>query len=433
MADSDGCLGGACAAPFSLKWPSRTRYLIRANEKGELSAVEALNNTIGDVRSYSEGHALSNTDMQVGGHAGVVKKGDTVGRITKTTSQREADFYREIIAGNWVTQFAPKCFSVKPDPGGAHHVIEISDLTYGYERPCVLDLKMGTQSFEGSTALGKKAKMRMVDNITGSTNSGVRVVGMSVYRPRTQRLQKMSKKNALKLAMMGYSLVPSLAFFLSDGKYLRKEIVDVFYAMVKELHDVFETQTEFNFVGSSLLLVYEGRGHVDKSAVTRVAAKQRWVKAKEATLGTLVSLALTYTSLDNRHTQSRVFSGHRGAWHGQREGKHTSVEARLANLVEEAAGLDLTRRADRSRAKTLSQASSACLKMIDFAMVSKAGKVDQGYLRGLKTLLASLDVLKGLTMAHGYFPDSRIGGLPSLKTPQSDIDQDDPSKESEGS
>jgi len=423
MADSDGCLGGACAAPFSLKWPSRTRYLIRANEKGELSAVEALNNTIGDVRSYSEGHALSNTDMQVGGHAGVVKKGDTVGRITKTTSQREADFYREIIAGNWVTQFAPKCFSVKPDPGGAHHVIEISDLTYGYERPCVLDLKMGTQSFEGSTALGKKAKMRMVDNITGSTNSGVRVVGMSVYRPRTQRLQKMSKKNALKLAMMGYSLVPSLAFFLSDGKYLRKEIVDVFYAMVKELHDVFETQTEFNFVGksrgpagrqhlladefscagSSLLLVYEGRGHVDKSAVTRVAAKQRWVKAKEATLGTL------------------------------REGKHTSVEARLANLVEEAAGLDLTRRADRSRAKTLSQASSACLKMIDFAMVSKAGKVDQGYLRGLKTLLASLDVLKGLTMAHGYFPDSRIGGLPSLKTPQSDIDQDDPSKESEGS
>ena len=59
----------------------------------------------------------------------------------------------------------------------------------------------------------------------------------------------MSKNNALKLAMMGYSLVASLAFFLSDGKYLRKEVVDIFFEMVKELHDVFETQTEYNFVG----------------------------------------------------------------------------------------------------------------------------------------------------------------------------------------
>ena len=66
---------------------------------------------------------------------------------------------------------------------------------------------------------------------------------------QTQLLQKMSKNNALKLAMMGYSLVASLAFFLSDGKYLRKEVVDIFFEMVKELHDVFETQTEYNFVG----------------------------------------------------------------------------------------------------------------------------------------------------------------------------------------
>ena len=44
-------------------------------------------------------------------------------------------------------------------------------------------------------------------------------------------------------------------------------------------------------------------------------------------------------------------------------------------------------------------------------MVSKASKIDDGYLRGLKTILESLEVLQGLPKAHGYFPDYRIRAL----------------------
>ena len=64
------------------------RYLIRANDQGELEAVEALGTTIGEVRSFSVAQSLGSKDLQVGGHAGVLSQTTQEGRLQKITSER---------------------------------------------------------------------------------------------------------------------------------------------------------------------------------------------------------------------------------------------------------------------------------------------------------------------------------------------------------
>merc|ERR1719399_2013049 len=97
----------------------------------------------------------------------------------------------------------------------------------------------------------------MVDHITGSSDTGVRLVAMKVYQPYRMKEFRANKKAGL-VTGADHTISELLAFFLSDGKRIRAELVEAFYRRLVLLVTHFESQQRYTFTGSSLLFVYDG-------------------------------------------------------------------------------------------------------------------------------------------------------------------------------
>ena len=62
--------------------------------------------------------------------------------------------------------------------------IILEDLTRNYEKPCILDLKMGTRMYGDNAAPPKIESQKRKSQQTTSLKSGVRMCGSLWYNPR---------------------------------------------------------------------------------------------------------------------------------------------------------------------------------------------------------------------------------------------------------
>ena len=71
-----------------------------------------------------------------------------------------------------------------------HSNIVLSNIGHGFERPCILDVKLGAQLWGEDASLEKRARLDKVSDETTSRPMGMRVAGMKVYRGTGEEAKK---------------------------------------------------------------------------------------------------------------------------------------------------------------------------------------------------------------------------------------------------
>lgn len=190
---------------------------------------------------------------QAGGHDGSFKSDGTF--LVKRVTNREALFYERAEKGDWPVGLLPKFYG-RTEDGNA---IKIENLTYGFRRPCVVDLKMGVQTVEDDeSSLFKRLKMNALDIYTHTKSAGVRLEGLSMFRALENTRVKGTKTQSHSLsARIKVSLQDVLTFFLTDESGVRTDVALRFQTAVEEILRQFEKNDKFRFIGSSILLIYD--------------------------------------------------------------------------------------------------------------------------------------------------------------------------------
>lgn len=190
---------------------------------------------------------------QAGGHQGTFKSDGAV--LVKTVTDREADFYERALHGDWPARLLPKFYGRTDD----RTAIKIENLTHGFRRPCVMDLKMGVQTVEDDESnILKRLKMTALDVVTRTKSAGVRLEGLSMYRALENTRVKGTKAQSHSIsAHVRVSLQDVLTFFLTDESGVRTDVALRFQAAVEGILRQFEKNDKFRFIGSSILLIYD--------------------------------------------------------------------------------------------------------------------------------------------------------------------------------
>lgn len=189
---------------------------------------------------------------QAGGHNDTFRvEGDT---LLKKVSNREASFYEAAEEGAWPTTLIPKFYGRTHDDK-----IRIENLTHGYNKPCVIDLKMGVQTVEADEAsFLKRLKMTALDHFTRSKSAGCRLEGLSMYRTLENRFVKGTKAQSHSLsAHVRVSLQDVLTFFLTDESGVRTDVALRFQMGIERILEQFKQNHTYKFIGSSILLIYD--------------------------------------------------------------------------------------------------------------------------------------------------------------------------------
>ena len=195
------------------------------------------------------------SDAQAGGHVDGVR---FVGSMLHKRLQNEGRGEREAASLAALSQ-SPRWRRFVPEYGGLREAdgaepwLVMENLAAGMARPAVLDLKVGTRHFSPDAPPKKIAKEKKKAATTTIATHGLRIVGCRIPAG-DDGLPKWAEVWGYKLgndADAG-ALPGALHRFLGS-----RQRVDTALSFVRQLREVFATQQEYVFYGSSLLLVYD--------------------------------------------------------------------------------------------------------------------------------------------------------------------------------
>ncbi|EQC38742.1 hypothetical protein SDRG_03706 [Saprolegnia diclina VS20] len=146
--------------------------------------------------------------------------------------------------------------TVEEAPSFLCEYLVLGDLTSGYTRPCVLDIKMGTRQHGEDTSDEKARSHTLKCAATTSAELGLRLCGMQIYRQCDSRYVLRDKHWGRRLHAS--DIEPALLFFVSNGETVRQDAVAGLLQRLHALKDVIAATNGIRFWGASLLLVYEG-------------------------------------------------------------------------------------------------------------------------------------------------------------------------------
>ena len=132
--------------------------------------------------------------------------------------------------------------------------LALEDVSRNYKRPCMMDIKMGRQTFEPSASLDKK--MREKIKYKYQEQIGFRICGFKVYDSLAQSYHRVGKK-------FGRSLTPDLvshglaAFFYNGMGHLRLDVLEKLVQKLELLLQWLLKQNKWHFYCSSLLITYD--------------------------------------------------------------------------------------------------------------------------------------------------------------------------------
>lgn len=273
---------------------------VDTGQRSQLSAVEAVPLT----------ESLEPFLHQVGGHSAI---SHTDGRIWKPMILKELSFYQHIWSEKcddnlrWLRDWTPRFYGLYEreevtEPTNLHDIplerrlsnrakaakdmknsldggddnnpwkkrmrelrltqnprllyLSLEDLTAKFKRPCILDCKLGTRTYDNDAPPAKVIRHLEKCRITTSGAVGVRLSGMQVYRIDLGGYFFRDKYHGRKLQVE--DLRPNLADFFDNGRGLRIDVIRRCLEYLKVLQARLEEQTAFKFYSSSLLLVYDG-------------------------------------------------------------------------------------------------------------------------------------------------------------------------------
>lgn len=215
-------------------------------------------------------NSKQNFDHQVAGH--VTKRLTTFlddfvlkPRIKYDLFDNEIRFYEKQQTfkkdSNLFNRFAPQYFGVfhessqEDDADGSYSpYIVLNDLTGGFSKPNLIDIKMGQQTYE-PTATQEKID-REILKYRYQSDVGFRITGYKVYNTVSQQYDEVDKH-------FGRSLLPEcidygLAFFFYNGQVFHLNVIKNALVKLKEMLLYMQEQTHFHYYCSSILIVYDG-------------------------------------------------------------------------------------------------------------------------------------------------------------------------------
>lgn len=164
--------------------------------------------------------------------------------------------------------------------------IMLENLVCRYDRPCMLDLKMGQRQYGDDSSTEKRKLLESRCANSTSSSLGFRICGTQVYQETTQTYVVHNKYYGRDLNVDGVQ--NELQFFFSNGACLRVDAVKLTLDKLKKLKSLLETQTVFSFYSCSLLLMYDGSysvNKVDDSICTRQEERKLGTEGSDSEAG----------------------------------------------------------------------------------------------------------------------------------------------------
>jgi len=238
----------------------------------------------------------------------------------------------------------------------------LDDLTLSYRQPCVIDIKMGTQTYEPNASLDKATREN--EKYRYQSELGFRIAGFKVYDILSGTEKSIGK-------VFGRSLLPhqvtgGLSLFFYNGLHYRKDVVLDVIQKLEKLLLWMRSQTSVLFYCSSILIVYDGA----PSAVMSSNKSQQ----SEQTLYHFLDVKKKDSTNSN---QTKI-----------REGEKANI---LKVLYEPQSSTDISRVHMIDFAHTI---HSTMLQNYPLLSSRKQVGLDYGYIHGLEVLLSKLYEIK---------------------------------------
>jgi len=173
---------------------------------------------------------------------------------------REVGFYEAVFGeGSWTDpaftdefrSMIPQYHGVYRPPDSNYDFLVLLDLTPQFRLPCVIDIKMGTQTFEPDAPLAKRRRENT--KYPDQKRDGFRLVALRVWDEVKQGYLAYGKEE-----LRSGDIKSKMALHFFNGKHLRMDVLRETIHKFKEIKEWFLHQKSLWFVSSSLLLVYEG-------------------------------------------------------------------------------------------------------------------------------------------------------------------------------
>ncbi|KAL0571053.1 hypothetical protein V5O48_010908 [Marasmius crinis-equi] len=210
---------------------------------------------------------------QVGGHAGVQTTEDG-SLIIKPALALEHEFYQSLTTNDSfqaLRPFVPKFYGTLKlegqvdgsEGGGVKASLVLENLSHPFQKPNILDIKLGTKMYDESAPPEKVERMLKAARDTTSLETGVRLTGFQVYDNETG--EAVNTPKAYGKSLKPSDLPEGIARFFpvsseSSSKglplHLLLPILENIREDVAEIREAF-AGIEMRMIGGSVLVIYE--------------------------------------------------------------------------------------------------------------------------------------------------------------------------------
>ncbi|KAJ2809272.1 hypothetical protein H4R20_000267 [Coemansia guatemalensis] len=197
-------------------------------------------------------------EYQVAGHPGVLVVEDNA-MIIKPLNKREQMFYEGASGSSEFKSFMPVYYGMlQGSNNGADsentEFICLENLIHGFDKPCVIDIKIGSRLWDIDAAPEKQAAMVKKAQRTTSEKLGIAVTGMKLHgQPSEDREWCRDLTEVTILDALSY-------YFSAAEKSVSKEYRDyIIRQFILEITELLQAivEAELRMYSSSLLFVYD--------------------------------------------------------------------------------------------------------------------------------------------------------------------------------